>query len=289
MSKIKVSTEYLKNVLKFFEHKSIYNDEIQITWIGQAGFILKFRDKILIIDPYLSDYLSKKYKGKLFPHIRLMKIPIDPKLITNIDYLLCSHAHSDHMDPETVSILSEMNPEVKIIIPAAEIEEAIDRGAKIHQIVKINDGELLSLESEIRIIGVAAAHETFRLDEEGQHLFLGYVFDFEDVRIYHSGDCVPYYGLTQKLKELEIDLALLPINGRDEYRLKNNIAGNFFISEVVNICKTAKIEAVIVHHFGMFAYNTVSEGELEYLRRASSTYLQIFVPEINTIYKVKKK
>ena len=50
-----------------------------------------------------------------------MKIPIDPKQITNIDYLFCSHAHSDHMDPETLTILSQLNPEVKIIIPAAEL------------------------------------------------------------------------------------------------------------------------------------------------------------------------
>jgi L-ascorbate metabolism protein UlaG (beta-lactamase superfamily) len=145
------------------------------------------------------------------------------------------------------------------------------------------------LESGIKLVGVAAAHETFKLDENGQHLFMGYVFDFEGVRIYHSGDCVPYYGLTQKLKELDIDLALLPINGRDEYRLKNNIAGNFLINEAVNICKKAQIQAIIVHHFGMFAYNTVTKEELEDLRRRSSSRLQIFVPEINVIYKVKKK
>jgi len=39
----------------------------------------------------------------------------------------------------------------------------------------------------------------------------------------------------------------------------------------------------------MFAYNTVTRGELEELRAASSTQLQIIIPEINVIYKIKKK
>lgn len=286
---IKIISNNIQSLKDFVRNKSTPEGEVQIAWIGQAGFIFKFKNKLLVIDPYLSDYLSKKYKGKLFPHIRLMDIPILLDKLTNIDYILSTHAHSDHMDPETITILSEKNPEVKIIIPAAELEEAINRGAKPQQIIQMNDGELLSLESEINITGVAAAHETIEVNEKGEHRFLGYVIDFGGVRIYHSGDCTPYNGLISRLKELEIDLALLPINGRDEYRLKNNIAGNFQISEVIDICKSAKIETLIVHHFGMFAYNTVSKEELEGLRLANSSQLQIFIPEINLIYKVKKR
>ncbi|MHA2289999.1 MAG: MBL fold metallo-hydrolase, partial [Promethearchaeota archaeon] len=119
--------------------------------------------------------------------------------------------------------------------------------------------------------------------------FLGFIFDCGGVRIYHSGDCIPYPGLTKRLKELDIDVALLPINGRDEYRLRNNILGNFLISEVLDICKSAQIKTLIVHHFGMFAFNTVPNDKLDDLRTASTSRLQIFIPDVNTIYKVKKK
>lgn len=288
MPNIEIIKKSLENAEQFLEFKSIPQDEIQIMWIGQAGFILKYKNMMLIIDPYLSDYLAKKNRGKLFPHTRLMKIPINPELLTNLDYILCSHAHSDHMCPETITILSEKNPEVTIVVPAAELEEAINRGAKAHQIIQINDGELISLENKINLIGVAAAHEALKINDKGQHHFLGFVFDFDGVRIYHSGDCVPYVGLTEKLRALEIDIALLPINGRDEYRLKNNIAGNFRISEVIDLCMSAEIKTLIVHHFGMFAYNTVLNDELDELRSSSFSRLQIIVPEISTIYKIKK-
>lgn len=288
MMKVSVTREECENLTDFIKNKNTPQNELHIVWIGQAGFIFKFKHKLLIIDPYLSDYLAKKYKGKLFPHIRIMKIPISPEKITNVDYILCSHAHSDHMDPETISILSNKNPEVKIIVPAAEKKEALNRGAKLSQIRLMNDGEILKLEEGLEIDGVAAAHEKLKINQKGEHHFLGFIINFEGIRIYHSGDCVPYEGLTQKLNKMQLDIALLPINGRDEFRLKNNIEGNFFVEEVLDICKSAKIANLIVHHFGMFAYNTVREDVLEMLRNLNSPQLQIIIPEIKKIYKIKK-
>ena len=286
---IDISQETTESLEDFINVKLIPQNEIHLAWLGQAGFAIKFKDKLLIMDPYLSDFLSKKYKGTIFPHVRLMKIPLLPEKIRNLDYVLSSHAHSDHMDPETLTILSNNNPDYKIIVPAAEIEEAVKRGAIRKQIIPSNDGKTIELENIIKIIGVGASHEVLKINEKGEYHFLGYVFDLGGIRIYHSGDCIPYDGLFEKIRDLQIDLALLPINGRDEYRLSNNIAGNFKIPEVFELCEKSEIQKLIVHHFGMFAYNTVTQEELNDLRKKSSPQLQIIIPEINQIYKIKKK
>ena len=291
MPKVNISIERITSLEEFVNNKSIPSDEIHLTWIGQAGFMFKFKDKLIMIDPYLSDYLSKKYKGKLFPHIRLMEIPILPEKIVNVDYILSSHAHSDHMDPETLTILSDNNQGCKFIVPAAEIEEAINRGVKRHQITPANNKKSIFLEEKIKIIGIAASHEDLKVNEKGEFHYLGFVFDLGGIKIYHSGDCIPYEGLYEKLKDFNIDLALLPINGRDEYRLSNNIAGNFKITEVLEICQKTGIKNLMVHHFGMFAYNTVSYDELKKLKKESSKSskaLRIIVPEINVVYKIRK-
>ena len=285
---IDISQETTESLEKFINLKEPPQDEIHLAWLGQAGFAMKFKDKLLIIDPYLSDYLSVKYKGKIFPHIRLMEIPLLPGKIKNLDYVFSSHAHSDHMDPETLSILLNNNPDCKIIAPAAEIEEAVNRGAIRNQIIPANEGTTIELEKNIKIIGVGASHEVLKINEEGEYHFLGYVFHLGGIRIYHSGDCIPYDGLIEKVRDLQIDLALLPINGRDEYRLSNNIAGNFKIPEVLELCEKSGIKKLIVHHFVMFAYNTVTESDLNDLRGKSSSNLHIIIPEINQIYKIKK-
>lgn len=288
MSKIKIISESIKSLEEFVENKSIPSNEIHFAWIGQAGFIFKFKDKLMIMDPYLSDYLSKKYKGKIFPHIRLMKVPLKPDKITNLNYYLSTHAHSDHMDPETLTVLLNNNLNCKVIVPAAEVEEAINRGAKRHQIIPINDGERINIDKDLTIIGIGASHELIKINEKGEYHFLGYVFDIGGIKIYHSGDCIPYKGLHEKLAYLKIDLALLPINGRDEFRLNHGIAGNFKISEVLDLCQEVGIINLIVHHFGMFAYNTVNYDELEQLKKKSSSSLRIIVPEVDVVYKIKR-
>ena len=285
---IKITELKIISLESFIQDKNVPQNEIHLVWLGQAGFAFKFNRKLLIIDPYLSDYLSKKNKGKLFPHIRLMDVPIYPENIKNIDYILSSHAHSDHMDPETLSVLSVNNPNCRIIAPAAEVQEAINRGAKKEQIIPVNDGQIIELENDIRIIGVAASHETLKINEKGEYHFLGYIFDFGGIKIYHSGDCIPYDGLYNKLKKLYINIALLPINGRDNYRLNNGIAGNFLIREALELCRECEIKTLIVHHFGMFAYNTATNEELEELKKKSSKNRQIIIPKINVVHKIKR-
>ncbi len=82
---------------------------IALWWLGQAGFAVKSNNTMLFIDPYLSDALAKKYQGQEFPHIRLMASPILAEEVTKLDFLLCTHRHTDHTDPEALPIIAQQN------------------------------------------------------------------------------------------------------------------------------------------------------------------------------------
>jgi len=94
-----------------------------------------------MIDPYLSDSLADKYKGKEFPHIRMAPPPIRPKEINKLDFVLCTHRHSDHMDPGTLPVLAKNNRGCLFIIPRSEQKAAIERGIPLTQIRPINADE----------------------------------------------------------------------------------------------------------------------------------------------------
>ncbi len=55
---------------------------------------------------------------------------------------------------------------------------------------------------DIRFSGVASAHETVERDEQGRARFLGYVLQFGEWTLYHSGDTVRYTGMAEKLRPL---------------------------------------------------------------------------------------
>ena len=76
----------------------------------------------------------------------------------------------------------------------------------------------------------------------GRAKYLGYVFQFGDWSIYHSGGTVRYDGMAEKLREFRIDVALLPINGRAAER---RIPGNLFGNEAAELAKDLGAKLVI--------------------------------------------
>ena len=101
---------------------------IDIGWLGQAGFLVQTAGHVVLIDPYLSDSLAKKYRGQEFSYERLMPVPIGIAEIGRIDAVLCTHRHSDHMDPETLAAVTARHPACRFVVPAAELNHALAIG-----------------------------------------------------------------------------------------------------------------------------------------------------------------
>jgi len=235
---------------------------VGLAWLGQAGFAVRCEGCRLLIDPYLSDSLAEKYRGTEFPHVRLMPAPVDPGQIQGLDWVFCTHRHSDHMDPGSLPVLAQNNSACRFVVPRAEREAALKAGLPAERTVAVNAGESLSLSEDVTVKVVAAAHETLKANERGEHHILGFIFKTPRLVLYHSGDCVPYDGLAAELLRHKIDVALLPVNGRDAWRTSRGIAGNFTFAEARRLCADAHIRCLVAHHFGMFAFNTPSVAEL---------------------------
>lgn len=275
-------------IIERIRESPVHEDEVILWWLGQAGFAFRFRNKLGLIDPYLSDYLAKKYKDTAMSHTRLMAIPLRCDEVRDLDLVFCTHRHLDHMDPETLTILSKNNPSCMFLIPKAEVDWAIETGLPENRIQGVDAGESLSCNSDIKVEILASAHEDIKVNERGEHHFLGFILRFGDICIYHSGDCVPYKGLEKKLKNAAIDIALLPVNGRDERRRKLNILGNFTFQEAVKLCQNCNIPYMIAHHFGMFAFNTVDAEEIRGKIEGLKDDIICFLPLADIMYLISK-
>jgi len=138
----------------------------------------------------------------------------------------------------------------------------LSMGLPARQIIGMDAGESLQLTEKVRLSAIPAAHEDLARNEKGEYVALGYIFETQDVRIYHSGDCVPYPGLSDRLQSDKTDIALLPVNGRSAGLASRGIPGNFTWDEAAALCHAACIPWMLPHHFGMFAFNTVDAAEI---------------------------
>ena len=194
----------------------------------------------------------------------MMPAPIGADDLPRVDLVVCTHRHGDHMDPGTLPVLAKAHPECRFVVPAAEMNLAEAIGVPMNRLIPAEAGSRLRPLSDLDLIldPLPAAHEQFEQDEDGRHHFLGFIMSVHGLRLYHSGDCVPYDGLAEAVRVLAPELALLPVNGRDAARATRRIPGNFTLGEAIQLCVAAGIPVLIPHHFGMFAFNTIDPAEI---------------------------
>lgn len=265
--------------LKTWIQSSAPKSGVELAWVGQAGFLIRSAEVFIGIDLYLSDSLAKKYQGATYEHIRMMEIPIEPEALGDLEMLLSTHAHTDHLDKETIEAIYLQGSPL-FVGPRAEAQKALERGVGLEHAVFVSGFEVFEALG-VRIEVLPSAHETLEVDHVGNDRALGYIIELGDVRIYHSGDCVPYEGLEFLLRERDIDLALLPVNGRDVQRTQNGILGNFTAEEAITLVSRSNIPHLIVHHFGLFDFNTIS---LEELKELQNTHTSMIISSVGEIY-----
>jgi L-ascorbate metabolism protein UlaG (beta-lactamase superfamily) len=167
------------------------------------------------------------------------------------------------MDPETLGPLFEANPDSRYLVPAAERHRAVERGGPEARTVGVDAGEGMALSEDVAVTALPAAHEEEELDDAGRHKFLGFLFRGRGVSVYHSGDTVPFDDLTKRLEEEKPQLALLPVNGRDEERRSHGVPGNMTLEEAVELLSRGLAGELIGHHFGLFDFNTLDSKEAD--------------------------
>lgn len=240
---------------------------LHVWWLGQSGFLLMWQGVGLLFDPYLSDALTRKYAGTDKPHVRMTERVIAPEKLDFIRVVTSSHNHTDHLDAETLLPLLEVNPNLAILVGRANLQFAAQR---LHlppeRLTPIRaDGEAVPI-APFTFHAIPSAHEQLETDENGDHRFIGYIVEVGGKVIYHSGDACPYPGLVERLRKWRIDLAFLPINGREAER---KVAGNFTAAEVVQLARDADLGMVVPCHYEMFEFNTVSPREFIHLAQAA--------------------
>lgn len=247
------------------EMDSSLNDSahFHLWWLGQSGFLLQWKGKRVLIDPYLSDSLTKKYLATDKPHTRMSELVVRPELLKDISIVSSSHNHTDHLDPETLIPVLQNNPGIKFIIPEANREFVAER-VKCDKAFPdgLNDKQSGTIDG-FTFHGIPAKHNEIERDADGNCKYMGYVIEFGSYKTYHSGDSLWFDGMVDLLKPFSVDVALLPINGNKPER---KVAGNLDCREAAELGKAINAKCVIPCHYDMFSFNTADV--IDFVREA---------------------
>lgn len=221
---------------------------VGVWWLGQASLVLKLAGRTLYVDPYLAPSAQ-----------RLVPPAFAPGAVTDADLVLLTHDHGDHIDPAALPGIALASPGARFVTPRPTVERVAELIGDDARIVAATAGTPLDLDG-LTLTPIAAKHEAFDEDPARGFPYLGYVIQADGLTLYNAGDTIPYPGLVETLRPFAIDLAFLPINGRDFFRTSTNIMGNCDYREAAELAALLDVDTVVPVHYGMFAGNTVPPG-----------------------------
>lgn len=235
------------DLIKEINDTYVKQGETAFWWLGQMGYAVKLGSVVFYLDAFLANRPDRNIPPLLAPDE-----------ITNADYIIGTHDHSDHIDKKVWHQLSISSPNATFLVPEKLIP-LLSRELEIKEsrFLGLEDLKTHILKDGIRITGIASAHEFLDQDPvTGQFPYVGLVLEGNGLKLYHSGDTCIYEGLHEKLRSIgKLDVMFLPINGRDGKRYQSNIIGNMTYQEAVDLAGMLAPHLVVPAHFEMFLNN----------------------------------
>ncbi|MCE5285778.1 MAG: MBL fold metallo-hydrolase [Pelosinus sp.] len=216
-----------------------------VVWLGHSSYYLQLGGKRILIDPVFSSYASPVFfVNKAFAGSNQYK----PEDMPEIDYLLISHDHWDHLDYPTIMALK---PKIKQIVCPLGVGAYFDQwGFKEAQIYEGDWFTKIEFENDFVIHVLPARHFSGRLLTRNKTLWAGFALITPQHRVYYSGDG----GYGPHFREIGemfggFDLAIME-NG--QYDLGWPYI-HMMPEEVAKAAEELKAKAILPGHAGKFA------------------------------------
>lgn len=227
-------------------YETINDSSLSITWFGHSSSLLEIEGKLILLDPVFSNNVGPT---KAFATKRFHKIaPISVEQLPDIDLILISHDHYDHLDKETIVGLNEKTQ--KFIVPEGVTQYLLDWGIPGEKVVTLNwwkDHQT----NDLQIVSTPARHFSGRgILDRNTTLWCSYVIKGKEKSVYFSGDS----GYSKEFKTIgqkygPFDLSIMECGQYNEdWRLIHMLP-----AETVQASIDLQSKLVLPIHWGAFS------------------------------------
>lgn len=209
---------------------------VRVTWVGHATFLLQFEEHSVVIDPNWA-----RWHG-FVKRVREPGLPLTA--IPELDLVLVTHAHFDHLHKPSLKVLQARNG---IVVPRGSGSLVKRLGFPAVHEVKVWD----ALEfTDLRVTHTPCHHWGARYLHDTHRDYGGYLIEAGGKSVFHCGDSAWFDGFTEiGRRHGNIDVALMPIGA---YEAPSGRDVHMNPEEAVRAFAELGAKVMIPMHYGTF-------------------------------------
>jgi len=209
--------------------------QVCLTWIGHASFLIQGPHGNILVDPNWANWLLvvRRLRHAGLPHHHL----------PNIDLVLITHAHFDHLNRKSLRQIAANQP---IVVPAGVGD--LVHGLGFEKVYEMKWWERLRFPSAA-ITFVPAKHWGARKVTDLHRGYGGYVVDLAGHTVYHAGDSAYFDGFKDIGRRLKPEISLLPIGAYHGLKFGEN---HMNPEEAFRAFLDLRSRTMIPMHFGTY-------------------------------------
>lgn len=215
----------------------------RIIWFGHSSYLMILDGKRILVDPVFYKASPVNLFGKPFK----MSYNYNPSDFPDIDMLVVTHDHYDHLDYRAVC---ELRPKVKNVITSKGVDEHFKLwGYKAEKVIALNWNDVAVVDG-FEFTCLPARHFSGRKFKRGQTLWSSFKLKTPTTNIYIGGDS----GYDTHFKEIgekhgPFDLAILECGQYGKYWPLIHMMPE----ETLQASRDLRAKALLPVHWGKFA------------------------------------
>lgn len=218
------------------EHTDVKQGTVSMWWLGCTGIWIKsFEGTNILCDLWCGTGKRSHGNGKMKtghqmmrmsgvqkmqPNLRTQPFVIDPFAIKDVDALVVTHIHSDHLDINTASAINNNCPDAKFVGPQEVVNTWIKWGVPENKTIVVHPNESVNIK-DINIVALEAFDRTAlityndekvtlkdKMPQDMNEIAVNYLFETSGGNIYHAGDSHYSNMFAKHGNEHKIDVCL---------------------------------------------------------------------------------
>jgi len=188
------------------------DNNITLAWLGHATVLLNFYGVRVLTDPALFPRIGIDVRLATIGPLRLTTCALSPARLPEIDVVLLSHAHFDHLDIASLRSLRGQ----PAIVTAPKTADLVPTDA-VQELAWNKAVRLTTRHGDLEVRAIEVKHWGARLNTDFYRGYNGYVIRREGRALLFGGDTAHTRAFADHRRHGPYEAALMPIGAYDPY------------------------------------------------------------------------